>query len=189
MFFFVCVFALDIVLLPTKADNAVFTYVDTSLEVDSNGETGELHGSIRWFWSPGFWFEANLHDLDGFDLACDSVGTADLLVDLYFAETLLDAPGERVFDVLINGELSIEALDVYQQAGGKDKELIITRNVTFDQTACDDADSILQIFFNMDDSLRKFRPMVSAVKVQVVNNFGEYSFLFLCVFFFFFFVS
>ncbi|WP_165253064.1 discoidin domain-containing protein [Paludisphaera soli] len=42
-------------------------------------------------------------------------------VRLDFAETVHDAPGLRLFDVLVNGETRIFALDVFAAAGGKDR--------------------------------------------------------------------
>ena len=42
-------------------------------------------------------------------------------VRLLFAETYLKKPGERVFDVLVNGHQVLKNLDILKEAGGVDK--------------------------------------------------------------------
>ncbi len=49
-------------------------------------------------------------------------------VTLYFAETYFTKPGQRVFDVRINGQTVLPGLDILAQAGGPD--VALTRTVT-----------------------------------------------------------
>jgi hypothetical protein len=43
---------------------------------------------------------------------------------LYFTEPEDDRPGQRVFDVLLDGKPAIENLDVFRESGGKRSTLV-----------------------------------------------------------------
>jgi hypothetical protein len=45
-------------------------------------------------------------------------------VDLHFAETYFTEPGSRVFDVAINGKTVLDRLDIFREAGGKNRALV-----------------------------------------------------------------
>jgi hypothetical protein len=45
-------------------------------------------------------------------------------VRLHFAELTCNKPGERIFDVKINGKTVLKDFDIYQAAGGKDKAVV-----------------------------------------------------------------
>lgn len=47
-------------------------------------------------------------------------------VSLHYAEVYFDQVGKRVFNVYLEGDLVSKDLDVYKQARGKDKALVIT---------------------------------------------------------------
>ncbi len=67
---------------------------------------GELYATERW----GRDFTYNL-----------PVPPGEYRVRLLFAETYLKKPGERVFDVLVNGHQVLKNLDILKEAGGVDK--------------------------------------------------------------------
>ena len=46
------------------------------------------------------------------------------LVRLHFAETKFDAPGQRVFNVDINGKPALHDFDILKEAGGKNKAMV-----------------------------------------------------------------
>lgn len=55
-------------------------------------------------------------------------------ITLHFVETYRTGPGQRIFDVLIEGQLVLDDLDVYAEAGGANTALekIITGVVVQD---------------------------------------------------------
>ena len=63
-------------------------------------------------------------------------------VRLKFAETYVKAPGERVFDILINGKKVLPNFDIFKEAGGMDKAV----DKTFENIQ-PDADGQIQVRF------------------------------------------
>jgi pimeloyl-ACP methyl ester carboxylesterase len=53
-------------------------------------------------------------------------------VTLYFAETFLSGPGQRLFDVTINGTTVLSSFDIYASAGGANKAIQRTFTTTAD---------------------------------------------------------
>ena len=51
-------------------------------------------------------------------------------VQFYLAEQYWTGPGQRLFDVAVNGNLVMQNFDIFQQAGGQDRALIETFNVS-----------------------------------------------------------
>jgi hypothetical protein len=49
-----------------------------------------------------------------------------ITVKLYLDDGYMDGPGQRVFDVAINGTIVAKDLDVFAEAGGKDRALVKT---------------------------------------------------------------
>lgn len=58
-------------------------------------------------------------------------------VTLHFAETYWNAPGQRVFDVALEGTTVEPNLDVYARAGGKFRALSVTHDVNVEDGALD----------------------------------------------------
>ena len=58
---------------------------------------------------------------------------------LYFAELTINGPGQRVFDVNVEGQLALDNLDIYAQVGSN-KALVKKIDVTV-------ADGVLDIMF------------------------------------------
>jgi hypothetical protein len=54
-----------------------------------------------------------------------------LQVELFFAETRWDRPGQRVFDLALNGNVVLEKFDIFQEAGGK-RAAAVTKKFTVD---------------------------------------------------------
>ena len=50
-------------------------------------------------------------------------------VELFLAETYTDQPGQRLFDVALNGQTVLKAFDIVQEAGGKGRALVKTFTV------------------------------------------------------------
>ncbi|MEO7718825.1 MAG: malectin domain-containing carbohydrate-binding protein, partial [Capsulimonas sp.] len=50
-------------------------------------------------------------------------------VDLYFAETYFNKPGQRIFDVALNGKTVLHDLDIFQETGGSGVSLVKTFTV------------------------------------------------------------
>ncbi len=53
-------------------------------------------------------------------------------VTLYFAENYVSGPGQRVFDVVINGSTVLSSFDIYASAGGADRAIARTFPTTAD---------------------------------------------------------
>ena len=53
-------------------------------------------------------------------------------VTLYFAETYVSGPGQRLFDVIINGATVLSSFDIYASAGGADRAIAQTFTTTAD---------------------------------------------------------
>ncbi len=54
-------------------------------------------------------------------------------VELFLAETYYDQPGQRLFDVALNGKTILKAVDIFKEAGGKGKALVKTLTVDVPQ--------------------------------------------------------
>ncbi|MEM7624102.1 MAG: malectin domain-containing carbohydrate-binding protein [Planctomycetota bacterium] len=74
-------------------------------------------------------------------------------VRLYFAETFFTAPGQRVFDVLIDGQTVLPAFDPFAAAGAKDRGVVETFSVTSDGV------------INVDFSRIADNPAISAIEI------------------------
>lgn len=55
-------------------------------------------------------------------------------VRAYLAETRYTTAGQRVFDILIEDQLAFDDVDVFARSGGKDRGLVLWRQVTSDGT-------------------------------------------------------
>ena len=89
----------------------------TSADIDDNDE---LHQIQRKYWWPGFKYSFTI----------DTAAT--YTINLYFAETDTSkaSVGERVFDIVINGEEQLTQFDIYAEAGAANTEIIKTFEVT-----------------------------------------------------------
>jgi predicted esterase len=56
--------------------------------------------------------------------------SGEQIVTLYFAETFLSAPGQRLFDVIINNEVVLSSFDIYASAGGANRAVARTFTTT-----------------------------------------------------------
>ena len=59
---------------------------------------------------------------------------ANYIVDLHFAETFWTAPGQRLFNVLINGKQVLTNYDIFASAGGEFIATVESFAVTADST-------------------------------------------------------
>ncbi len=111
------------------------------------------------------WVASSMNE---FDDPHNSIYVEDLLNDefsvrLHFSE--LDEnvePGDRIFDVLINGEIVIEALDIVERSGGALKGIV----EEFSAKA-ENGEIIIELNAKEDSSLN---PAISGVEVQVIER-------------------
>jgi len=87
--------------------------IDTS-QIDSNPPPAPIFNSER--------YEAMTYTIP------DRSG--EQIVTLYFAETFLSAPGQRLFDVIINNAVVLSDFDIYASAGGANRAVARTFTTT-----------------------------------------------------------
>jgi len=83
-----------------------------------------------------------------------NVPNGDYQVKLHFAEVAFNAAGLRVFNINIEGATAFSNLDVWSQAGGKNKALVKTADV-----AVSDGQLNIQFIRNIEN------PMVSGIEI------------------------
>jgi hypothetical protein len=84
-------------------------------------------------------------------------------VELRFAEIFFDEPGERVFDVWIEGQTVLDDLDVVEQAQGQDRALIRTFTVELD-------DEQLRVTLARDWANGVENPIINALRVTKIDQ-------------------
>ena len=97
----------------------------------------------------------------------DGVFSGQLEVELRFAELTATGPGERVFDVRIEGETRISDLDVYAVAGGR----LVAYERTFTVYLDDDDEMSLDIEF----VAKVGEPVLNAVRVSGISGMPQHS--------------
>lgn len=140
----------------TKAPNVTIvgtTKVYQSSESISipNSNLDELYTEERYAASDAPW---------GYSI---ETGNGEYIVDLYFAETWSGAfaSSARVFDVLVEGALVANNLDIFTVAGGKNLETVVSTTATV-------TDGVLDILFSKEVQNAK----VNAVLVREAPNTG-----------------
>jgi len=97
----------------------------------------------------------------------DGVFEGQLEVELRFAELTATGPGERVFDVRIEGETVISDLDVYAVAGG--------RLVAYERTFLVDLDDDDEMSLDIEFVAKVGEPVLNAVRVSGISGMPQHS--------------
>ncbi|AMV38589.1 F5/8 type C domain protein [Planctomyces sp. SH-PL62] len=82
-------------------------------------------------------------------------------VRLHFAENYWTAPGQRTFNVAVNGSLALDHFDILAAAGGQYKAVVREIDAT--------ADSLGRIVVNFDGTGQPDQPKVGGVEVVIPN--------------------
>lgn len=81
--------------------------------------------------------------------------SGDATVELFFAESYFDKPGNRVFDVALNGKTVLKEFDIYAEAGGKNRAMVKKFNI-----ACPDGKLSVSI-----PHIEKDQPEIAAIRI------------------------
>jgi hypothetical protein len=105
---------------------------------DTNFDSGKVYSStkrVSGTASPELFQNERFNDAPFAYRFC--VPNGDYDVGLKFAEVWFDAPGQRVFDVAVNGDVALKRLDIVAQAGGPGRALerVFRTHVTNGQIA------------------------------------------------------
>ncbi|HVE16177.1 MAG TPA: malectin domain-containing carbohydrate-binding protein [Chthoniobacterales bacterium] len=100
-------------ILVSSANTPRFTWIAKQQEIKHAGNTTE----------PGL-YEHQYVGQVGDVVRYRDLAPGRLEVELFFAEPSFDKPGQRVFDLALNGQTVLKNLDIFAEAGGKAKALV-----------------------------------------------------------------
>ncbi|XP_024517009.1 probable LRR receptor-like serine/threonine-protein kinase At1g56130 isoform X1 [Selaginella moellendorffii] len=123
----------------------------------------ELYRSMRW--------SSSYIAYHGYSLR-----PGNYTVMLYFAELVFTEPGYRIFDVVLQGRVVLENLDIAREAGAR-AAYVMSRNITINNSG---SVSVELVYRGRDRyldigpwTLRNSGPIVSAISVVSVDYRGE----------------